>query len=170
MAKKETFLQASSVRALAAFVSILWIVGIAGLIMYAGLGLISFVKSLSGKEEGLFTTGGLYLAGLLTACIFLWIIYNLKKLLKTVDQGNPFEKDNPGRIRRIAYGVYVLIPLQIFSKLIMIGFSEAAKTGNFVDLLLRDLMMPVFLGTAILVIARVFETGVRLQQDQSLTI
>ncbi len=170
MAKKEAFLQVSSVRALSAFVGMLWIIGIAAFIMDAVLVLISLLKSSLAEEKGMIYAGSLYLASLLTAGIFLWIIYHLRKIITTVEQGNPFEKENPSWIRRIAYGVFVWMPLQIFSKIMLKGLSEAVRADNFFDLLLRDFMMPVFLGTAILVIARVFETGVRLQQDQSLTI
>ncbi len=42
-------------------------------------------------------------------------------LIKTVEQGNPFQKENPGRIRRIAYGVFVWMPLEIFSKTMLKG-------------------------------------------------
>lgn len=170
MAKKEAFFQASSVRALSAFVSILWIVGIVAFIADAVLLLFSLLKSPLAKEKGIIYAGSLYFASLLTVGVFLWIIYHLKKLVKTVEQGNAFEKENPGRIRRIAYGVFVWMPLQIYSKIMLKGFAEAVKTENFFDLLLRDFMLPLFLGTAVLVIARVFETGVRLQQDQTLTI
>ena len=174
MAKKEAFFQVSSVRALGAFVSMLWVVGIAGFIVYAGLIVVSALKSQPGMALGKRIVSGpalgLGAAGLLTLAVFLWIIFHLKKLLRTVERGTPFAKDNPRWIRRVAYGVFAWMPLQIISKILLMGLAEAVMPGNFIDLLLRDFLMPIFLGTAVLVIARVFETGVRLQQDQSLTI
>jgi len=122
------------------------------------------------KEKGIIYSASIYLASLLTAIIFLWIIYCLQKLVQTVEQNHPFDQANPGRIRRIAYGVFVWILLRVFSEIMMKGLSDVLKTENFFDLLLCDVLTPVFLGTAILVIAKVFETGVRLEQDQTLTV
>lgn len=170
MTKKEALLQASSVRALSAFVSILWIVGIAAFFMNAVLVLISVLRSPLSEGKGLLYAAGIGLASLLTVGVFLWIIHHLRKLVRTVEQGHPFDNENPGSIRRIAYGVFLWVPLRIFSKIMLEGISEVTQGGAFIDLLVRDFMIPVFLGTVILVIAKVFETGVRLRQDQSLTI
>ncbi len=150
----------------------LWIVGIAGFIMNVGAVLFALWKSPTPlmKEKGIVYAGSLYFARLLVGGVLLSIIYHLKKFIKTVKQGDPFEKRNPGWIRRIAYGVFAWMPLQILATFMVKGFSEAVEMENFINLLLRDFMWPLFLGTVILVIARAFETGVKMQQDQSLTI
>jgi len=170
MAKKDTFFRMSSVRAFRAFISILWIIGLAALFFDAVLMLFSLLKSPLMKEKGIIYSGSIYLASLLTVVVFLWIIHYLRKLVQTVEQNHPFDQANPGRIRRIAYGVFVWMPLRIFSEVMLKGPSGVLKTENFFDLLRSDVLMLVFLGTAILVIAKVFEAGVRLEQDQTLTI
>jgi len=170
MAKKETFFRISSVRAFSTFISILWIIGLTTFFMDAVLIPFSLLKSPMMKGKGIIYSGSIYLASLLTVVVFLWIIYCLRKLVQTVKQNHPFDQANPGRIRRIAYGVFVWMPLRIFSEIMMKGLSDVLKTENFFDFLLRNVLMLVFLGTAILVIAKVFEAGVRLEQDQTLTV
>jgi hypothetical protein len=170
MAKTETFFQMSSVRTFSTFISILWIIGLAALFFDAVLIPFNLLKSPLMKGKGIIYSGSIYLASLLTVVVFLWIIYYLRKLVQTVEQNHPFDKANPGRIRRIAYGVFVWMLLRIFSEIMMKGLSSVLKAENFFDLLLRDVLTLVFLGTAILVIAKVFEAGVRLEQDQTLTI
>jgi len=172
MAKKEGFLQAPSVRALSVSISILWIVSIAVFIVTTAFVFFTLLKSPSPlmKEKGVVYAGSLYLARVFADSVFLWIIYLLRKLIKTVEQGNPFEKRNPAWIRQIAYGIFSWIPLKVFSTIMSEGFSVAVKTDYVVRLLLRDFLMPLFIGMVILIIARVFETGVRMQLDQSLTI
>jgi hypothetical protein len=170
MAKKETFFSVSSVRAFSAFLSILWIIGLATLFLDAVLILFILLKFVRMNEKGIIYSGSFYFASLLAVGVFLWIVYYLRKLVKTVEKNHPFDQANPGRIRRIAFGVFVWMPLRIFSKIMMKGFSDVLKTKNFFGLLVSDVFMLVFMGTAILVIAKLFEAGVRLEQDQTLTI
>lgn len=66
MANKETFFSVSSIRAFSAFISILWIVGLAALFFNAVLILISLIKSPLMKEKGIVYAGSIYLASLLT--------------------------------------------------------------------------------------------------------
>lgn len=174
MAKNESPLQASSIKALNAFVSIIWIFGIITLIAVGVMIPIMLLASPPSKENWILFAGGLYLSSLILEGISLWIINHLKNLVETVEQGSPFDKKNPGRIRCIAYGVFAWVPVKIFYKLMHEGYFGSINNGNIMDLLWRplfnDFTTAIFIGIVILVIARVFEIGVRLQQDQSLTI
>lgn len=88
----------------------------------------------------------------------------------TVKESNPFEQMNPSRIRRIAYAVFVLVPVDIFSRILIKGFQEIFFTVYFVDMLRASLFKLIFLGFGLLVIAKVFELGKELERDQKLTI
>jgi hypothetical protein len=164
--------EVSPVRALIIFVNVLWIGGIILLILITGNRLFMLLKSPSPlmKEEGIIYAGIMYFAEIISKAFFLWIIYHLRKLLTTVKQGNPFEKRNPVWIRHIAYGFFFWIPFQVIETIWYKGFSYTFKTDYWFGVLFFHIMMPLFIGMVILIIARVFEAGVRMQQDQSLTI
>jgi Na+/melibiose symporter-like transporter len=164
--------QGSPVRALSIFVNVLWVGGIILLILNTGHVLFMLLMSPSPlvEEKGFFYAGSMYFAVLLSEAVFLWIIYHLRKLLKTVEQGNPFERRNPVWIRHIAYGFLFWIPFQVIETIMSKGISYTFKTDYWVGVLFFKIMLPLFIGMVILVIARVFEAGVRMQQDQSLTI
>jgi len=164
--------QGSPVRTLSIFVNVLWIGGIILLILNTGHVLFMLLMSPSPlvEEKGLIYAGSMYFAVLLSEAVFLWIIYHLRKLLKTVEQGNPFEKRNPVWIRHIAHGFFFWIPFQVIETIMSKGISYTFKTDYWVGVLFFKIMLPLFIGMVILVIARVFEAGVRMQQDQSLTI
>jgi hypothetical protein len=172
MVRNEASVRGSSVRALSIFVNVLWIGGIILLILntvHVLFMLLIFPSPLI-KEKGIIYAGSFYFAALLYEAVFLWILYHLRKLLKTVEQGNPFEKRNPIWIRHIAYGFFFWIPLQVIEKVMRKGISYVFQTDYWVGILFFNLVMPLFIGMVIFVIARVFEAGVRMQQDQSLTI
>ena len=112
----------------------------------------------------------IYFCGLLTSAAYLWIIYFLRKLMLTVKANNPFDLANPGRIRKISYAVFALVPVDIAGNILIKGFQTTFNTVNFADLLWGSLFKLIFLGFGLLVIAKVFDLGVELQRDKRMTI
>jgi hypothetical protein len=102
--------------------------------------------------------------------VYFFIGWGIFKLIALVSRKEPFSPASPRYIRRIGYAVLVLAgvtavidvikqlrwPVEVFSKF----FMSAACS----------ILSMILVGFGFLVIARVIEVGVRLQQDQNLTI
>ena len=115
---------------------------------------------------------------LLCASIFLWVLHQLRGLMRTVRQGHPFDPLNSKRIRRIAWVIIVSGTLSDLAQWLQLAATfhqaiaavkqvlPAAAVGYDV----RVSWEPVVIGLIILAIAHAFDTGVRLQDDQDLTV
>jgi len=112
-----------------------------------------------------------FMTNLLGLLIYFWILYHLERLMRKIRKGNPFDPLNPVLIREVAYGVIAMaIVLAAYYCLnnifrIRTHFSWLALRSEITQLLWLALI-----AAGILVIAKVFEMGVKLQQDQNLTI
>jgi hypothetical protein len=115
---------------------------------------------------------------LLCASVFLWTLHQLRGLMRTVRQGHPFDPLNSKRIRRIAYVIIASGPLYDLAQ-----WFELAATFNRVVAVMKHTLPaasvgyhvrvswePVVIGLIILAIAHAFDAGVRLQNDQDLTV
>jgi hypothetical protein len=111
-----------------------------------------------------------YLTSIVVSVIFLWIVWYLRKLIRTIKEGNPFLPENPGRIRKIAYAILVWAPFELmtYGSMYRAFTIQSHIPGGFIQL--RPSLEMIFLGLVILVIAEVFKQGVKLQQEQDLTV
>jgi hypothetical protein len=121
-------------------------------------------------------SGPLILAIISTLCafvvpgvIYFFIVYFIFKLIGLISLGETFSSANPRYIRRIGYAVFCLAASNAVVNAIN-GFSRAGIFSDKVIMILYDGLGTLLLGFGLLVIARVFETAVRLQQDQNLTV
>ncbi len=107
----------------------------------------------------------------LTAFIYLLVLYQLYRLLLKVVKGDPFNPDNPRRIRRVAYGAFAIAAANMIHEVVWIlgPFTNMSLWEVLFWAVYRTAQMALF-GLGILIIAKVLETGVRLQQEQNLTI
>ena len=161
--------QSSAVRAFILLINISLIFAASGFCLsaiFTPLGLAGIFKD----NNTPIVTAGIYFCGFLTSAAYLWIILFLRQLMLTVKSNNPFDLKNPGRIRKIAYAVFALVPVDISGNMLMKGLQTTLNTANFVDLLWGSLFKLTFLGFGILVIAKVFDLGVELQREQKMTI
>lgn len=174
------------VKFLAAVINVAWVLGIISFIITLLVTPIGLVGGMLGS--GIFDLSaraifhqmfgpiwlmGVYSSSLLASGFFLWIVYHLRLLMRTIKAGDPFNPANPGRIRRIAYAVVAWAPLRLVSfvlkgNLIFHGPSFTLSALMPLSLLLAAEL--VFFGLGILVIAQIFERGLQLQQDQDLTV
>jgi hypothetical protein len=122
--------------------------------------------------------GASVLFALLSAGIFLWTLHQLRVLLRTVSRGQPFNPDNPVRIRRIGWMVIVYGLVSSLGGFVenaaqLSAVSAAVKQtfpGAFVGFSLDFNLATFIIGLIILAIAQAFEAGVRLQHEQDLTV
>ena len=113
--------------------------------------------------------------GILLVVLFglaLWVLRQLRAVIRTVRGGHPFVAANATRIRWIGFAV---IAGEVIRAAIVF-FEHWYAKAHFVADGLRfeartDLNLMAFVcGLIIVVIAEVFETGTRLDEDHSLTI
>ncbi len=106
--------------------------------------------------------------------LYLIVAFLLRKIVRSARDGNPFTFDNVRRVRLIGilimlYGpllslVYYFVSLSYLEYLRIPGAEVSAgfNFGMTINMLL--------LGLLVLVLAQVFDTGVRLQTDNDLTV
>jgi TRAP-type C4-dicarboxylate transport system permease small subunit len=110
--------------------------------------------------------------GALMIATALWIVMQLLALFRELRAGHPFAPVNASRVRRIAWTVIAIEPMRaiveygstsfVHAHFIAFGLSFPSRMNLNVG--------TIFIGLVILVIAEVFRTGARLDEDQSLTI
>jgi hypothetical protein len=161
--------QSSVVRAFILLINISLIVAAVGFCLTAILTPVGLAGAFRLKDTPV-VTAGIYFSAFLTSAVYLWIVISLRKLMQTVKANDPFDHDNPGRIRKIAYAVFALVPVDIVGNLLVKGFELTFGTVVFVELLWSSVFKFIFLGFGLLVIAKVFDLGVELQRDKRMTI
>lgn len=121
--------------------------------------------------SGMFLTTTALLASVGLA-IVLWVLVQLRAVFLTLRDGRPFVTANAMRIRWIGCAV---ILWEVVQSLVLFGGNAYAKSHFAADALRFDAwpridVFAIIYGLIILVIAEVFRTGTRLDEDQSLTI
>jgi hypothetical protein len=117
-----------------------------------------------------FVANAVLLVGLLS--LVLWAVSQLRGVLRTLRDGQPFAPANARRLRRIAW-------LAIVGELVraaVVFFETQYAAGHFVSEGLHFSARPevnvfaIVNGLVILVIAEVFRIGAGLDEEQSLTV
>ncbi len=161
--------QTSSVRAFVLLVDLAWIFVVVGVVLAFVLAVVNVVSPSRPADERFAFTFGMTLSMLLISAIYVWMVFHLRQLMRSVKDNRPFDPANPQRIQKIGYAVFLLIPAEILDKFLMMG-DKAVSAEFFMDLVWGGFFKWLFLGFGVLVIAKVFERGVSIQRDQSLTI
>ena len=109
----------------------------------------------------LFVMGGLLLG-----------MYNLRQFFRTVRKGDPFNRKNPSRIRWIgalvmAAGPFMQISLYMQAAWILRDYDLPGINWELAE---TDWSWTIPAGLIIVVIGMIFDMGVKLQQEQKLTI
>jgi hypothetical protein len=158
-------------------VKALRIVLIAMLILYGTVS-VRWALVMAGRAPSLVKrlSGPLILAIINTLCafvllgvIYFFIAYYIFKLISLISRGETFISVSPRYIRRIGYAVFCLAVNNAVVNAI-VDFSRAGFFSDKVVSILYSGLGTLLLGFGFLVIAKVIEIGVRLQQDQNLTV
>lgn len=106
----------------------------------------------------------------LIGLVYFFIAYCIFKLISLISHGDPFNPASPKIIRRIGGAVLGLAGINA----VVQAFTEFTAPNVYVpEIIIRILyhgLSTLLLGFGFLVIAKVIEIGVRLQQDQNLTV
>jgi hypothetical protein len=110
-------------------------------------------------------------AAVMTALV-LWMLAELAAVCRSVRDRQPFAPRNAGRIRRLAFAIV----LAEVSRAAVVYAAHAYVAAHFAADHLRFAAspringLPVVSALILLVLAEVFRTGTRLDEDQSLTV
>lgn len=107
--------------------------------------------------------------------VFIFILIQLRNFLETLQDGDPFTKENARRIKIIGL---VIIISELGIKLAMIGSAAIVDSAARIEgakliwgELISAFSLPsIFLGIVVLIIAEIFRLGVKIKDDQELTI
>jgi len=104
--------------------------------------------------------------------ILIWLLVHIYQLIKSISRGEPFASGNPRRVRKIAHGALALATVEFLSESLryFLGHWHWSTLKGFLFNLMGVPMWCTFFALVLLVIARVFEEGLRLKQDENLTI
>ena len=102
----------------------------------------------------------------------IFIFYFLRKFIKNVKAGKPFDEDNPKYLKNIGLIIACMGPFYGFSNYIYgkiyVSFFSIPDAVIIPE---KDMHIDLlFTGLIIVIIARILEYGVSLKKDQELTI
>ena len=107
--------------------------------------------------------------------VYFYICDCIFRLVGLITNGESFTPSFPRHVRRIAYAVFLLALINaVANALSSLGTGPTAISWTILSgtalRVLHGGLGALLLGFGFLVIARVIEVGVRLQQDQNLTV
>ena len=141
----------------------------------------SFVRiflGVSGEIPKLHTTSFKYLMidvyfdPFIKRLVFLWILIHLQGIVLTISRKDPFNKRNPSRIKKIAWGAFAYAIGEILYDVYWSYWlqGQRVKSGDIVSFLRGDVGRMILIGVGILIIAKAFKMGIKMQEDQNLTV
>lgn len=111
-------------------------------------------------------------AAAVVMALVLWIVAELAALCRSVRDGQPFARANVGRVRRLALALVLAEAVRA----VVVYTAHAYVASHFAADHLRFTASPhvdapaIVSAMILLVLAEVFRTGTRLDEDQSLTV
>jgi hypothetical protein len=107
----------------------------------------------------------------LGAPLYVFIAFCLFKLTNLIAHREPFNPSSPRYVRRIAYAVFSLFFVNaIISAINEFASPEVVISDAIIRFLFSGGLIALVLGFGFLVIAAVLDVGVKLQQEQNLTV
>jgi hypothetical protein len=109
---------------------------------------------------------------LVYAGVMLFVIHQLRMVFRSLADGDPFSLANASRIRLIGlFFIFGEIAVSVLVYVCQLYVKSALdSSGLTINPGLDIELSPIFGGLVLLVIAEVFRSGTRLQQDQDLTV
>ena len=173
MKEEKLWRDVTSVRVFKLLLLAMLVVYVVGFTVYMVSQVPAEIRQLSAQPGKSSIAGWSFLAqNTLLTLIYFSILYNLYALLVMVAKGEPFHPSNPKRIRRIAYAAFAIFCVNVAAAVLLArsGFPPHPAWSALFSELLGKGFRTVLFGVGILVIARVFEAGLALKQDQDLTV
>ena len=112
----------------------------------------------------------IFLGRVLTGTIYFFVVWSIFKLIGLAKRGEFYSPPTPRHIRRIGHAVFGLAVIGATVFAINELTSPGVRVAEAIIQTLYTNLGTLLLGLGFLVIAKVLETGVRLQQEQDLTV
>ena len=157
------------VKIIFALVNAIWILGIAAVIVQL-VYYPYFIVTPPRLRGSLIALILFCITMIVSSLIFLWIVWHLRKLIRSIKAGSPFFHQNPGRIRKIGYATLLWAPVNGIAAFLFFKSATSQVAYPVKDLSALPFLEMIFLGLMILVIAEVFDRGAKLQHEQDLTV
>ena len=173
MKEKTLWKDLSSVRVFKLLLLAMLVVYVVGFTVFMVSHVPAEIRQLSTQPAESSSAGWSFLVqNILLTLIYFFILYNLYGLLVMVAKGEPFHPSNPKRIRCVAYAAFAIFCVNGAAAFLLTrsGFSPNLAWSNLFSELLGKGLWTALFGVGILVIAKVFEAGLALKQDQDLTV
>ena len=100
-----------------------------------------------------------------TLAVSVYVAQQIRRALRSVLDGSAFRDENYGRLRRIAYAIFAVVPFGIISQ----SWMDTVSHGSFqfsIDLQLGT----IAIGLLALSIAEIYKAGISLQDEAELTV
>ena len=107
----------------------------------------------------------LLLAVITAVAAWTYVAHQVRRALGSVLEGSAFRAENYGRLRRIAYAVFAIVPFGIVSQ----SWMDTLAHGGF-HLSIRLQLGTIAIGLLALSLAEIYKAGVSLQDDADLTV
>jgi Protein of unknown function (DUF2975) len=149
-----------------------WLVALANLAYY-GHSLVRMpgvVKMVTGPDPFAAYIISARLSWFLVIGILIWLLTHIYQLIRSISKKGPFDAGNPRRVRKVAYGALMLALVVLLSEISNYLLMPAATLKMLLYNLMGVPMWAATFGLALLVVARVFEEGLRLKENENLTI
>lgn len=105
------------------------------------------------------------LAGGSGVAVGVYVAHQVRRALRSVLRETAFRQENYGRLRRIAYAVFALVPFGIVSQ----SWMDSITHGSF-QLSLDLQLGTVAIGLLALSVAEIYRAGITLQDEAELTV
>ncbi len=108
---------------------------------------------------------GAFVGLVATLAASVYIAHQLRRALGSVLEGAAFRQENYGRLRRIAYATFAVVPFGIISQ----SWMDTVSHGSF-QLSLDLQLGTIAIGLLALSIAEIYKAGISLQDEAELTV
>jgi hypothetical protein len=140
---------------------------------YYGLGALRLPRAIKMVQEGDDLAGSIVVARVawfLTIGILVWLLVHVYQLISAISNNATFGSENPRRVRKIAYGALALGVVTLLSEGLIYLMTPVSTLKMLVYNLMGLPMWAFFFFFVLLVIARVFEEGLKMKENENLTI
>ena len=144
-------------------------------LLVIGLGLFLFISKktlLSGSQENTPILGFVYVLFVIGSMSLIFIVYNLRKMFKTLITRDPFVRENVRNLKNIWIGSFIISTCYFINFFINPNLKDFEiiyidSKGIHTDL---EFFIFFFAGLFILVLEKVFKVAVEYKEENDLTI
>ncbi|MFC1508477.1 DUF2975 domain-containing protein [Candidatus Omnitrophota bacterium] len=102
--------------------------------------------------------------------LYIFIFYQLRKIIRNLTFLHPFEKENISRVRFIGFSIMIVGIFSIMKNYLFYSYQSITHHYYNPGRMIFDLAPSLFIGIIVLVVAEVFRRGAEMYDDQKLIV